>query len=109
MDRKKYDVVLDSVSKEFDNITAMDNVSLKVKKGTFLTLLGPSGCGKTTTLRIIGGFESPTSGRIFLGDRDVTDVPPYKRDTNIIYQIDQNSKYCLIFSIMHLIYCRVSL
>jgi len=86
MDRKEYDVVLDSVSKVFDNISAMDNVSLKVKKGTFLTLLGPSGCGKTTTLRVIGGFESPTSGRIFLRDRDVTDVPPYKRDTNIVFQ-----------------------
>lgn len=86
MDRKEYDVVLDSVSKAFDNITAMDNVSLKVKKGTFLTLLGPSGCGKTTTLRIIGGFESPTEGRIFLRGRDVTGVPPYKRDTNLVFQ-----------------------
>ena len=86
MDRKDYDVVLDSVSKEFDNITAMDHVSLKVKKGTFLTLLGPSGCGKTTTLRVIGGFEYPTDGRIFLRGRDVTDVPPYKRDTNLVFQ-----------------------
>jgi spermidine/putrescine transport system ATP-binding protein len=86
MNRKEYDVILESVSKEFDNITAVANVSLKVKKGTFLTLLGPSGCGKTTTLRIIGGLESPTDGRIFLRGRDVTDVPPYKRDTNLVFQ-----------------------
>lgn len=86
MDLQEYDVVLDSISKKFDKITAMDNVSLKVRKGAFLTLLGPSGCGKTTTLRIIGGFESPTSGRIFLRNQDVTDVPPYKRDTNIVFQ-----------------------
>ena len=86
MDRKDFDVVLDSVSKKFDNITAMDHVSLEVKKGTFLTLLGPSGCGKTTTLRVIGGFEYPTCGRIFLRGRDVTDVPPYKRDTNLVFQ-----------------------
>jgi spermidine/putrescine transport system ATP-binding protein len=86
MDRKEYDVLLDSVYKKFDNIIAMDNVSLKVEKGTFLTLLGPSGCGKTTTLRIIGGFESPTDGKIFLRGRDVTDVPPYKRDTNLVFQ-----------------------
>lgn len=86
MDRKEYDVELDSVYKKFDNIIAMDDVSLKVKKGTFLTLLGPSGCGKTTTLRIIGGFDSPTDGKIFLRGRDVTDVPPYKRDTNLVFQ-----------------------
>jgi len=86
MDRAEYDVILDSVSKEFDNITAIDDVSLKVKKGTFLTLLGPSGCGKTTTLRVIGGLEFPTDGRVFLRGRDVTDVPPYKRDTNLVFQ-----------------------
>jgi spermidine/putrescine transport system ATP-binding protein len=86
MDLQEYDVVLDSVSKKFDKITAMHNVSLEVKKGTFLTLLGPSGCGKTTTLRIIGGFESPTGGRIFLRGRDVTGIPPYKRDTNLVFQ-----------------------
>jgi spermidine/putrescine transport system ATP-binding protein len=86
MDLQNYDVILDSVSKNFDKITAMDNVSLHVRKGTFLTLLGPSGCGKTTTLRIIGGFESPSRGSVYLRGRDVTDVPPYKRETNLVFQ-----------------------
>lgn len=86
MNLQEYDVVLDSVSKNFDKITAMENVSLQVRKGTFLTLLGPSGCGKTTTLRIIGGFESPSRGSVYLKGRDVTDVPPYKRETNLVFQ-----------------------
>ena len=55
-------------------------------RGSFFALLGPSGCGKTTTLRMIGGFEEPTSGRIFLGDRDVVGLPPYKRDVNTVFQ-----------------------
>ena len=54
--------------------------------GEFFSLLGPSGCGKTTTLRMIGGFEDPTLGTIYLGGRDVTDLPPYKRDVNTVFQ-----------------------
>jgi spermidine/putrescine transport system ATP-binding protein len=65
---------------------AVDDVSITIEAGEFFSLLGPSGCGKTTTLRIIGGFEEPTSGRVHLAGRDVTDLPAYKRDVNTVFQ-----------------------
>jgi spermidine/putrescine transport system ATP-binding protein len=80
------DVRLEHVTKRFDDVVAVDDVSLEVPKGSFFALLGPSGCGKTTTLRMIGGFEEPTAGRIFLGDRDVVGLPPYKRGVNTVFQ-----------------------
>ena len=67
-------------------IAAVDDVSLEIPRGSFFALLGPSGCGKTTSLRMIGGFEEPTAGTIYLGDRDVTGLPPYKRDVNTVFQ-----------------------
>jgi spermidine/putrescine transport system ATP-binding protein len=80
------DVRLDRVTKRFDDVVAVDGVSLEIPSGSFFALLGPSGCGKTTTLRMIGGFEEPTAGTIYLGDRDVTNLPPYKRDVNTVFQ-----------------------
>src|SRR6058998_2017400 len=80
------DVRLDAVTKEFDDVVAVDGISLTIESGQFFALLGPSGCGKTTTLRLIGGFEEPTEGHIFLGDRDVVGLPPYKRDVNTVFQ-----------------------
>ncbi len=80
------DVRLENVVKTFDGTTAVDGITLEVPRGSFFALLGPSGCGKTTTLRMIGGFEEPTEGRIFLGDRDVVGLPPYKRDVNTVFQ-----------------------
>lgn len=80
------EVRLESVSKVFKETTAVDDISLTIREGEFFSLLGPSGCGKTTTLRMIGGFEDPTSGRISLGGRDVTAAPPYKRDVNTVFQ-----------------------
>jgi spermidine/putrescine transport system ATP-binding protein len=80
------DVRLESVVKRFDDTVAVDGISLEVPHGSFFALLGPSGCGKTTTLRMIGGFDEPTEGRIFLGDRDVVGLPPYKRDVNTVFQ-----------------------
>jgi spermidine/putrescine transport system ATP-binding protein len=80
------DVRLDRVVKRFDESVAVDGISLDVPRGSFFALLGPSGCGKTTTLRMIGGFEEPTEGRIFLGDQDVVGLPPYKRDVNTVFQ-----------------------
>jgi spermidine/putrescine transport system ATP-binding protein len=80
------DVRLEAVTKRFDDIVAVDNLSLAIPHGSFFALLGPSGCGKTTTLRMIGGFEEPTEGTIYLGDRDVTGLPPYKRDVNTVFQ-----------------------
>jgi spermidine/putrescine transport system ATP-binding protein len=80
------DVRLEKVSKAFKETIAVDDISLLVEEGEFFSLLGPSGCGKTTTLRMIGGFEEPTAGTIYLGGDDVTDLPPYKRDVNTVFQ-----------------------
>src|SRR3954449_5300146 len=67
-------------------MTAVDALDLEMPRGAFYALLGPSGCGKTTTLRMVGGFEDPTEGRVFLGGEDVTEHPPYKRDVNTVFQ-----------------------
>jgi spermidine/putrescine transport system ATP-binding protein len=80
------DVRLEGVVKRFDDTVAVDGISVEIPRGSFFALLGPSGCGKTTTLRMIGGFEEPTEGRIFLGDQDVVGLPPYKRDVNTVFQ-----------------------
>jgi spermidine/putrescine transport system ATP-binding protein len=80
------DVRLEGVTKRFDDVTAVDDVSLSIEPGKFFALLGPSGCGKTTTLRMIGGFEEPSAGSIFLGDKDVVGLPPYQRDVNTVFQ-----------------------
>ena len=80
------EIQLDRVAKRFGEVTAVDEVTLDIAAGEFFSLLGPSGCGKTTTLRMIGGFELPTSGRILLRDRDVTRDPPDKRAVNMVFQ-----------------------
>ncbi|MFB3737723.1 MAG: ABC transporter ATP-binding protein [Candidatus Velamenicoccus archaeovorus] len=79
-------VRLDRVTKDFGETVAVDDLSLDINENEFFSLLGPSGCGKTTSLRMIGGFEEPTRGTIYLGGRDVTDLPPYKRDVNTVFQ-----------------------
>ena len=80
------DIRLEGVTKQFDDVVAVDDLSLEIEQGSFFALLGPSGCGKTTTLRMIGGFEEPNTGTIFLGDRDVVGLPPYRRDVNTVFQ-----------------------
>ncbi|MGZ4354674.1 MAG: ABC transporter ATP-binding protein [Gaiellaceae bacterium] len=80
------DVRIEHVTKRFDDVVAVDDLSLEIENGRFYALLGPSGCGKTTTLRMIGGFEEPTSGVIYLGDRAVTGLPPHRRDVNTVFQ-----------------------
>ncbi len=80
------DVRLVDVVKRFGDVAAVDHVSLEVLDGEFFSLLGPSGCGKTTTLRMIGGFEEPTSGLIELQGQDVTWLPPYRRNVNTVFQ-----------------------
>jgi spermidine/putrescine transport system ATP-binding protein len=80
------DVRLEHVTKRFGETVAVDDMVLDVLRGEFFSLLGPSGCGKTTTLSMIGGFEEPTSGTVYLGDRDVSRVAPYRRDVNTVFQ-----------------------
>jgi len=79
-------VRLERVTKKFEDVPAVDDLNLDIDEGEFFSLLGPSGCGKTTTLRMVGGFEEPTSGRILLGGRDVTYMAPYHRDVNTVFQ-----------------------
>ncbi|MGI6714115.1 MAG: ATP-binding cassette domain-containing protein [Bacilli bacterium] len=85
---KKNDVIIEltHVSKVYDGTTVVDDFNLYVKKGEFITFLGPSGCGKTTTLRMIAGFELPTTGQIFLNGEDITNLPPHKRPINTVFQ-----------------------
>jgi spermidine/putrescine transport system ATP-binding protein len=80
------DIHLEGVSKRFAETTAVDDLTLSIPRGSFFAMLGPSGCGKTTTLRMIGGFEDPSEGRVYLGGSDVTDHPPYRRDVNTVFQ-----------------------
>ena len=80
------DVRLSGVRKHYGEVAAVDDVDLEVGRGEFFTLLGPSGSGKTTCLRMIAGFERPDAGRIELGGDDVTDLPPFDRDVNTVFQ-----------------------
>ena len=79
-------VTLKDIVVEFDGERILDKINLDIKDKEFVTLLGPSGCGKTTTLRIIGGFESPDEGDVIFMDKKVNDVPPYKRSVNTVFQ-----------------------
>src|SRR5829696_3675145 len=80
------DVVLRGVTKAFGDLVAVDDIDLEVRPGEFLALLGPSGCGKTTTLRMIAGFDEPTTGQIEIGGKPAVGVPPNKRDVNTVFQ-----------------------
>ena len=79
-------IQLENISKEYDGVTVLSDINLYIRKNEFLTLLGPSGCGKTTTLRIIGGFERPTTGKVLFDGEDITNLPPYKRRVNTVFQ-----------------------
>jgi spermidine/putrescine transport system ATP-binding protein len=82
----KGEIIVDGVTKMFGDLKAVDDVTIEIPGGEFFSMLGPSGCGKTTTLRMIAGFEEPTSGRIILEGQDVSFVPPGKRDVNMVFQ-----------------------
>ena len=79
-------IELRHVSKDYDGTEALKDINLKIHRNEFVTLLGPSGCGKTTTLRIIGGFEQPTSGEVIFSNANINDLPPYKRRVNTVFQ-----------------------
>lgn len=80
------DIILENLSKDFGVFRAVNNVNLTIKSGELFSFLGPSGCGKTTLLRMIAGFELPSAGRVLLGKTDISDLPPYKREVNTIFQ-----------------------
>lgn len=79
-------IELKNISKVYGDNTVLEGINLYIRQNEFLTLLGPSGCGKTTTLRIIGGFESPTTGELLFEEKDVANVPPYERQINTVFQ-----------------------
>ena len=79
-------IEMKNVYKTYDDKTVVKNASLNIKRGEFVTLLGPSGCGKTTTLRMIAGFEMPTSGQIIFDGEDITNLPPHLRQVNTVFQ-----------------------
>ena len=79
-------VKIERVTKKFDETVAVDDVSLTINKGEIFALLGGSGSGKSTLLRMLAGFERPTEGRIFLDGQDITDLPPYDRPINMMFQ-----------------------
>lgn len=74
------------VTKQFGSFTAVNDIDLAIRRGEFLSLLGPSGCGKSTTLRLLGGFEFPTRGNVIIAGKVANRIPPYKRDTNLVFQ-----------------------
>lgn len=79
-------IKLNDINKKYGDVEVIKRLNMTIQSGEFLTMLGPSGCGKTTTLRMIAGFESPTSGEIFLEEESVAKVPPYKRQVNTVFQ-----------------------
>jgi putative spermidine/putrescine transport system ATP-binding protein len=98
-------IKFDQVSRHFGEVKAVDQVTLEIRDGEFFSMLGPSGSGKTTCLRMIAGFDKPTSGKIYLYGQDVSDLPPYERDVNTVFQdyalfphmtIDDNVAYGLM-------------
>ena len=91
MANEKTEIMLDSIGMVYkdqggNDVTALTNVTLDIKKGEFISLLGPSGCGKTTLLRILGGFLQPSEGKVLFDGEDIVSVPPYKREINTVFQ-----------------------
>ena len=76
---------LKNICKEYDGVKVLKDINLYIRKKEFVTLLGPSGCGKTTTLRIIGGFETPSSGELLFEGKEISHIPPYKRRVNTVF------------------------
>ena len=85
-DSREIDIEFRGVTKRFDKVLAVDDVSLTVESGSFFSFLGPSGCGKTTSLRLIAGFDQPTEGDVFIGGSSVVGIPPHKRPVNMVFQ-----------------------
>ena len=86
MTKSNHIIEIQNITKSFPDKVVLNDVSLKVKQGEFLTILGPSGCGKTTLLRLIAGFNSASSGKIILDGKDMTTIPPHERPVNTVFQ-----------------------
>jgi spermidine/putrescine transport system ATP-binding protein len=86
VDASEFDIEFRAITKRFDDVVAVDNISLGVERGAFFSFLGPSGCGKTTSLRMIAGFDQPTEGDVFIGGISVVGIPPHKRPVNMVFQ-----------------------
>ena len=84
MSNKLIDII--DITKSYDENVILDKLNLYIRENEFITLLGPSGCGKTTTLRIIGGFETPDKGHVLFDGKDITALPPNERDLNTVFQ-----------------------
>jgi len=85
-DSREFDIEFRNVTKRFDDVLAVDQLSLSVERGAFFSFLGPSGCGKTTSLRLIAGFEQPSEGDVFIGGESVVGIPSHKRPVNMVFQ-----------------------
>lgn len=85
-DSQEIDIQFRGVTKRFEDVVAVDNMSLTVERGSFFSFLGPSGCGKTTSLRLIAGFDQPTEGEVFIGGNSVVGIPSHKRPVNMVFQ-----------------------
>ena len=83
---RQHTVDLNNIFMQYGDVAVLEDINLYIEENEFLTLLGPSGCGKTTTLRIIGGFEKPSKGRVIFEGKDITDIPPYQRQINTVFQ-----------------------
>ena len=93
MDNSTSQVIhLDHVRKQYGSFTAVEDADFTIGRGEFFAMLGPSGCGKTTTLKMIAGFEQPTSGSVFLEGVNVSTVPPYKRNVNTVFSSTRFSR-----------------
>ena len=80
------DITIKNISHSYDKEKVLDQVDITIQQGEFFTLLGPSGCGKTTLLRILAGFIEPTEGSILIGEKDITHIPPEKRNMGVVFQ-----------------------
>ena len=85
-DSRELDIEFRNVTKRFENVVAVDKMSLSVERGAFFSFLGPSGCGKTTSLRLIAGFDQPSEGDVFISGKSVVGIPSHKRPVNMVFQ-----------------------